>query len=203
MYEEITRIPFIVRWPGVAPSGAVHKSPVSQVDIGPTFLEAAGIDIPPVIEGNSLCDVLSGAKERDNTIFMEFNRFGVGGDGYGGLQPIRCAYDGRFKLVINLHYTDELYDMKADPEEMNNLIDSPQHADIRNKLHDRIIDWMGYTRDPFSGFVWENRQWRPVERDWWNGRSGRDRPWDWGEPMPVNYSTGLERTPDEVGLKKP
>ena len=118
------------------------------------------------------------AKENENKyVFIEFARFAINHDGWGGFQPIRCVFDGRYKLVINLHYTDELYDLKEDPQEMNNLINSPQYAEIRDSLHDRILEWMNKTRDPFRGPIWERRPWRKDRRMKWTG-ANRERPFD-------------------------
>lgn len=76
---------------------------------------------------------------------MEFNRFNACIDGAGGFQPIRACFDGRHKLVINLIASDELYDLAEDPGEMTNLIEEPEHAEVRDQLHDRILDWMEQT----------------------------------------------------------
>ncbi len=104
------------------------------------------------------------AARPNQAVFMEFGRYEVDHDGFGGFQPVRAAFDGRHKLVVNLLTSDELYDLQADPHEMANLIDSPAHAAIRNALHDRLLDWMNRTRDPFRGYHWERRPWRADAR---------------------------------------
>ena len=90
----------------------------------------------------------------------QFIGFEIDHDGYTGFQPIRSAYNGRYKLVINLLDNDEFYDLDADPGETVNRIDDPATAAIRDKLHDRIIAWMNETRDPFRGYYWLTRPWR-------------------------------------------
>ena len=47
---------------------------------------------------------------------------------------------------------------------MRNLIGSPTHATARDRLHDRLLDWMNRTRDPFRGWCWERRPWRADAR---------------------------------------
>ena len=193
MYDETTRIPFIVKWKGRIPKGKVCEHPVSHINIAPTILEVAGLDVPPFLEGRSILSTFFDPEVKPNDyIFMEFTRYEVNHDGWGGFQPIRCVFDGRYKLVINLHYMDELYDLKKDPQEMINLIDSPEHVEVRDHLHDKILEWMDETRDVFRGPIWERRPWRKKRRMGWNG-SGKTRPRrdDGYEPRVLLYETGL------------
>jgi len=197
MYDEITRVPFIVRWPGVTPGGTVCPHPVSHIDILPTLMEAAHLPVPGMLEGSSILRTLESPKARVNdAVFMEFGRYGIGHDGFGGFQPIRCVFDGRYKLVVNLLTTDELYDLHTDPDEMKNLIDSASHSSIRDRLHDKLLDWMNNTRDPFRGYYWERRPWRnDARRATWNYTGmARRRVREEDEPRQLDYLTGLEMT---------
>ncbi|OGV68741.1 MAG: sulfatase [Lentisphaerae bacterium RIFOXYB12_FULL_65_16] len=197
MYDEITRVPLIVRWPDVVPEESVHPHPVSHVDLVPTILEAAGVEIPKLLEGQSLLGALRTPETRvDDAVFMEFSRYEVDHDGFGGFQPVRAGFDGRFKLVINLLTTDELYDVQNDPDELKNLIDVAEHTAARNALHDRILDWMNRTRDPFRGYYWERRPWRTDARSASWGYTGmtRQRENEEYEPRQLDYDTGLEMT---------
>ncbi len=161
MYDEITNIPLIVRWPGGAPKNVESKVPVSHIEITPTVLDYFDAEIPPVISGKSMLPLLKEPQEeQEKSIFMEFGRFEIDHDGYTGFQPIRCAFDGRYKLVINLLDKDEFYDLEEDPGETKNLINNPDLAGIRDGLHDQIIEWINSTRDPFRGYVWIDRPWR-------------------------------------------
>ncbi len=194
MYEEITNIPFIVRWPGEAPQGAVGKQLVSHIDVTPTILDAMDLRLPKLLEGRSLLSMIRQPEQAVNdTIFMEFGRYEIDHDGFGGFQPIRSAFDGRYKLVINLLDRDELYDLEADPYEMTNLIDSEDHAADRNRLHDRVLDWMDATRDPFRGYQWERRPWRkdapPATWDYMGMTRQREN--EEYEPRQLDYDTGL------------
>ena len=193
MYDETTRIPLIVRWKGHIPENRVCTHPVSHINIVPTLLDVAGLEIPPFIEGHSIRPTfLNPEKQPNRFVFMEFSRYEVNHDGWGGFQPIRCVFDGRHKLVINLHYTDELYDLLNDPQEMNNLIDSSEYSEVRNFLHNKILEWMDKTRDPFRGPVWERRPWKKHRLMGWGGSGKtRPRPDDGYEPRVLLYSTGL------------
>lgn len=73
-------------------------------------------------------------------------------DYFGGFQPLRCIFDGRYKLAVNLLSSDELYDLEKDPQEMENLIEKEEYAKIRDRLHDKLLDWMDETRDPMRGY---------------------------------------------------
>ncbi len=194
MYDEITRIPFIVRWPGTAPEGSVAPEIASHIDVVPTIMDFMGLPIPKLLEGRSVLDTFRDPAARQNeVVFMEFNRYEIDHDGFGGFQPVRAAFDGRYKLVVNLMVTDELYDLEKDPGEMNNLIDSEEHAGIRDRLHDRVLEWMNGTRDPFRGYYWERRPWRKDARPatWDYTLMTRQRENEEYEPRQLNYSTGL------------
>ena len=190
MYEEIAHIPFIVEPPGGVEGGAVNNTLVSHIDLLPTMLELAGMDVPPILEGESLLPQLRGEENPEKAVVIEFNRYEIEHDSWGGYQPVRCIVDDRYKLVLNLLHTDELYDMRADPAEVHNLIDDPAHAEVRDALHDRLLDWMYDKRDPFRGPVWERRPWRSARRFQWRGEF-RPRPADGYAPDVRDYDTGL------------
>ena len=107
---------------------------------------------------------------------------------------MRCIFDGRYKLCINLLSEDELYDMEKDPEEIHNLINEPKTAEIRNQLHDKLLDWMNNTRDPFRGYHWRTRPWRKdgFKPTWEYTGYTRQRENEEYEPRQLDYCTGLE-----------
>jgi len=197
MYQEITNIPLLVRWPGVAPHGAVCTDMVSHIDLTPTILEAMGLPEPKLLEGESILGLLNHpktAKARD--VFMEFGRYEIDHDGFGGFQLVRAVCDGHYKLVVNLLTSDELYDLEQDPYEMKNLIEDSGYRAIRDKLHDRLLAWMNDTRDPFRGYYWERRPWRinAHPATWDSTGMTRQRENEEYEPRQLNYSTGLPMT---------
>ena len=194
-YDEIANTPFIVRWPGQTPEQAVCEHPVSHIDLAPTILEAFGLPVPKLLEGQSLVPTLRDPSQRVNeAVFVEFARYEIDHDGFGGFQPLRACFDGRYKLVINLLTSDELYDLETDPEEMVNRIESAEDAGIRDGLHDRILNWMNETRDPFRGYYWERRPWRREARPatWDYTLMTRQRENEEYEPRQWDYGTGLE-----------
>lgn len=178
MYQEITNVPFLVRWPEHAAGNRRISRPVSHIGITPTILDFFGLPVPDLLEGSSLLEQFrnpDGAAEEP--VFMEFNRFEIDHDGFGAFAPIRCVCDGRWKLAINLLDTDELYDLQSDPGEMRNLIGEPPLAAVREQLHERLLEWMDATRDPLRGPHWRRRAWRTKECSSWGGPT-RPRPFD-------------------------
>ena len=127
-------------------------------------------------------------------VFMEFGRYEVDHDGFGGMQLIRAIFDGRHKLVLNLLTSDELYDLEKDPSEINNLIEDEAYKEIRNKLHNALLDEMNRSRDPFRGYYWENRSWREdaTEPTWDYTGMTRQKENEEYEPRQLDYMTGLE-----------
>ena len=187
MYEEITNVPFIVRSPD-GPGGKVSQALVSHLDIIPTMLDVAGINIPDSLHGTSLSPILGDpeATVRDS-IMINYHRFANNHDGWGEFYPIRCAVDERYKLAINLLETDELYDLSTDPYEMTNLINDPVHTEARNRLHDTLLSEIDRIRDPFRSVRWANRSWRSVREPFYWG--GEDRARQEGfpfEPSTIN-----------------
>lgn len=117
------------------------------------------------------------ARVRDHAL-ISWNRFAINHDSYGEFYPIRCITDGRYKLAVNLFETDELYDMHEDPYEMRNRIDDPAFANIRDDLHDRLLDEMDRIRDTFRSYRWAHRPWRvnPRPQPPYRGAPGRKPP---------------------------
>lgn len=127
---------------------------------------------------------------------MGLGRYESDHDGFGGFQPMRACLEGRYKRVINLLSSDELYDRETDPYERINLISFPEPRTVRDALHDAVLEWMNATRDPFRGYVWERRPWRTDARPA-TGRStgmARQRENEECEPRQLDYETGLPMT---------
>lgn len=201
MYEEVARVPFIVRWPGHAPAGSTSDGPVSHVDFVPTILDFFGLPVPELIEGRSLLPQFRDPAVRvRGEVFIEFNRFEIDHDGFGAFSPIRCVFDGRYKLAVNLLDTDEFYDLVEDPLELHNRIKEPRYAEVRNRLHGALLDWMNRTRDPLRGPHWTRRPWSDApEGSTWGGPTRprpADEPW---YPRPRLYDTGEPVTQREYG----
>ncbi len=195
MYDEIARIPLIIYDPKSAKKGGrVCQHPASHIDLAPTIMDYAGMAPAQAVEGVSMRQMIENPNFKlHDYIFTEFNRYEVDHDGFGGFQPMRSAFDGRYKLSIHLLSQDELYDIEEDPAEMHNLIESAEHSEIRDRMHDAILDWMNDTRDPFRGYWWERRPWRTDARPATWDYTGYTRQREDEEYLPrqLDYSTGL------------
>lgn len=98
-YEAGLRVPFLVRWPGVS-QPHVSQRLVGSIDIYPTILDAAGVELPKGLHGRSLRPVLTAsnsAAEWRSTLAGEFHYHGA-----APFFPRRAITDGRFKLIHNL-----------------------------------------------------------------------------------------------------
>lgn len=190
MYDDITNIPFIVKGFG---KGEVNNNIVSHINIAPTIFDIFGINKPKVFEGVSILEELKTGKRTNKYIFMEYGRYEVGHDKFGGFQPIRAIFDGRYKLIINLLTTDEFYDLDKDPQEMKNLINDKNLQHIKEELHESLMINMNETMDPFRGYYWEDRHWNnnTKYKNWENRGMIRQRENEEYEKRQLDYSTGL------------
>jgi uncharacterized sulfatase len=192
VYDEICNIPLIISTPKC--KQRVITSPVSHADIVPTIMEWFGKNVPKILEGKSLKNQILGLVDAvQEEVFIEFTRYEVDHDGFGGLQMMRGIITKDYKMAVHLLDTDELYDNKKDPYEMNNLIDDEAYAEIRDRLHDKILERMNETRDPYRGYQWRERPYRkPIPSLTWDVDGyTRQREHEEYEPRQLNYSTGL------------
>lgn len=127
MYDEIYRVPAIVRVPG-QPGNQVRDEFVTLTDLTATILDIAGLPTAGAVDGHSLLPLLAGRRPlwRDSML-AEFH-------GHHFPYPQRMLRTRTHKLVVNPESVNELYDLRADPHELTNLIDDPDLARIRHVL---------------------------------------------------------------------
>ncbi|WP_254864278.1 sulfatase-like hydrolase/transferase [Halovivax gelatinilyticus] len=149
MYDDTYRIPLHVRWPGEVAAGSTCDAPVHLHDLAPTFCEIGDVAVPDSFHARSLRPLLSGRRPHawpDSTF----------GQYYGeefGLYTQRMVRTDRYKFVYNGPDVNELYDLRADPAELTNLIDHPDYAAVRRDLVDHLVGWMDETDDPYRRWV--------------------------------------------------
>lgn len=142
MYDGVQRVPFLMRAPGVIPAGLQTEVLGSTVDLLPTLTEMMGVEAPSETQGRSMLPVVPGRTPsyRDAT-FTEMNSSGLG---------ILMARTDRHKFCYNWkpRQVDELYDMQADPLELENLAVDPDHADAVEEMRGVLLAWMRDTGHP-------------------------------------------------------
>lgn len=132
-YEGGIRVPFIVRWPGVVPAGAVSSTPISSVDIFPTLVAAAKVKLPKehVVDGKSLLAHFKSGGERGlerDELFWHFPHY------RHSPGPYSIIRKGDFKLIKFYEGISELYDLKNDLGETRNLAaDMPDRVKLLNR----------------------------------------------------------------------
>lgn len=154
MYEDILRVPLIVRWPAVMDAGrSCDAMVIHELDIARTILAAAGVDAPPSFVGLDLRDLLAGRATRPD-VFSQYQGT------HQGLYSQRMLRDRRYKYVYNPVAFDELYDLETDPGEIHNLVDEPTQKDRLHAMRSRMDAWMRRINDPLSSplFDWGRAQ---------------------------------------------
>jgi N-acetylglucosamine-6-sulfatase len=140
-YEESMRVPMLARCPELFPGGKVVNEVVANIDIMPTFLTAAGLPAPQGIPGRSFLPLLQGKTVpwRDGLLYEYYWERNF------PQTPTMFALRGaQYKYI---HYygiwdVDELYDIKEDPNETNNLIFSQKHQDVIKDINKQLFDVM-------------------------------------------------------------
>jgi uncharacterized sulfatase len=136
-YEELVRIPMLLRWPVAIPGGQRVRGLISQVDLVPTILSAIGKEIPDEIDGVDALPLLRGevAAVRDAAL-IEFT------DDPRRLRLKTVITPDRKLTIYHGYGFGELYDLEADPGELRNLWGDPLYADDRRSLFGRLCDHM-------------------------------------------------------------
>jgi arylsulfatase A-like enzyme len=172
LYDAGIEVALLVRWPeGGVQAGAVVTEMVSNIDVLPTMLDAAGVQIPPGVQGRSLLPLLRGERHDERHAVFAEKTF------HSYYDPMRAIRTRRHKLIRNFEtaflvevpgdiqagaifradptpYSKdrlavvELYDLEADPLETRNLAGQPDVADVERKLSASLWKWMRETGDP-------------------------------------------------------
>jgi arylsulfatase A-like enzyme len=143
MYDELVRVPLILRWPGVLPQGRVCQDFIcNEVDLATTIAHAVGSQ-PDGFEGVDLIPVLRGDSTTGrSSIFSQYE-----GSQLGSYQS-RMVRDRDWKYVWNATAEDELYDLRSDPREWSNLARDPARVDQLLTMRSALVQWMQEIGDP-------------------------------------------------------
>jgi arylsulfatase A-like enzyme len=165
MYEESLRMPFVVRYQRGIKSGQVNKDIATNLDFAETFLDYAGVNIPTEMQGRSLKPLFEGKTPADWRQSMYYRYwmhgahfnipghygirtqeyklihfYGMGlGYSYNELYPKgNWQYEGN-KIERTEPYW-EMYDLRKDSKEINNIFDHPEYADIQKELTNELFN---------------------------------------------------------------
>ena len=150
MYEELVRVPLLMRWPAALPATLQCDAFASSaIDIASTICTVAGIALPNSFAGINLIDEMAQPTRQD--IFTAY---------YGnqlGLYSQRMVRDRAWKYVWNATAEDELYDLRHDPGEITNLAFEPAHQTDLAAMKLKLLAWMERTKDRALN-LWTRRQ---------------------------------------------
>ena len=138
MYEPSLRMPFLVRWPGVIKPGSEQKAMAINADFAPTFMDVAGLKVPPDMQGRSLVPLFKGQPPADWRTSMYYRYYHDPG------HHNTAAHYGVRTLTHKLIYfwkkdQWEMYDLAADPDELHNLYNDPSQRQTVAKLKEEML----------------------------------------------------------------
>ena len=127
-------MPLVFAGPGVEGLG-VREPLVEAIDLGPTFLEMAGLPPMADVSGRSLTPLLRGEDSvLHECVFSEH-----------GQRVMARTHDWKLVMYLGQPY-GELYDLRADPDELHNLYDDVSAREARREMVERTMHWYGTTR---------------------------------------------------------
>jgi arylsulfatase A-like enzyme len=128
-YEDLIKIPFIVRYPGKVPAGETSSAIQSLVDLAPTFLSLCGISIPHHMTGLDQSQVWCGQKSQiRNHAICEFRHTPT-------TIHQKTYVDERYKITVYYNQTyGEIFDLQEDPGEIRNLWSNPEYQNLKSEL---------------------------------------------------------------------
>lgn len=167
-YEGSARVPLMIAARGLPPG--LIEAPVSNIDVTPTLCDLAGVpldDIAPWSDGTSLLPYAHGA-DRVDPVAMEYAA-------EGSYAPLVCLRSGRWKYVHCALDPDQLFDIEADPHELNNLADVEKHQAVLLHLKAQADERWDLARFDADIRQSQARRWVVYEAL----RNGAYFPWDY------------------------
>jgi len=157
MYEGGVRIPLIMKWPNKIKGNSISNVPSTSADIYPTIMELIGLkfskDKEQKFDGISLSEyVQGGSKPSQRNIYWHYPHYHT-----QGAVPYSAIRSGDWKLIRNYESnTTELYNLKEDIGEKNNLIN--KQPTIANKLTASLDKWL---KDVDAQYATKNKNFNP------------------------------------------
>jgi len=137
-YEESMRVPMLARCPELFSGGKTVPEVIANLDIMPTILETAGVNVPGGLDGRSMLPILQGRKTawRDALLYEYFWE-----RNFPQTPTMHALRTDRYKYIRyhGIWDVDELYDLKEDPGETKNLANDPAHAATVKKMNAELF----------------------------------------------------------------
>ena len=192
MYEESLRMPFIIRYPKAIKAGTRSDALISNVDFAPMLMDYAGVKTPSYMQGRSFRSIIEGEQEPADWRQATYYRYWM---------HMRHHYNPahfglrtkQYKLIFFYGTSEkddgtkqtppgwELYDIQADPMEMNNLYDNPEYKAVLEKLKLQLTDLRKEVKDSDADYP----QIEKVVENFWVG----------GEAAAIEISNQLKEVP--------
>lgn len=134
IYDESFKTPLLIRWPNTIKAGITNEQMVQNLDFAQTFLEAAQIEAPQDMQGESLMPLLTSNNEQWTREAVYYHYYE-----YPAVHQVKRHYGivtTDYKLAHFYYDVDEweLYDRRKDPQEMNNVYADPDYSKIIKEL---------------------------------------------------------------------
>ena len=127
-FEDMIRVPFLVRWPGRTPAGATSEAIQSLVDLAPTFLSAAGVETPGIMTGLDQSSTWRGGSAVRDCAVVENHHTPTS-------VHLRTCVNETAKITVYREGNEgELFDLAADPGEKRNLWHDPAAAELKCRM---------------------------------------------------------------------
>ncbi len=139
-YEPALRVPLILRLPGTFAGGAVETRAVSSLDLAPTLLELAGVEVPESVQGRSLTALRS---ERPIAPPWRTHTLHVAGLDAQSPELVELCVRGprtKYTALTAEGFEELLFDLRADPEERRNLAPSAEHAELLREQRALLVE---------------------------------------------------------------
>ncbi len=146
-YDESIHVPLVFSWPETIRHDHRVDGLTELVDILPTLLDLAGLDIPPRVQGQSLIGHLTGARDATDGrehVYSEYYNSWTHGDAYGTM----LRSEDHKIVVYHGRGTGELYDLRNDPDEFDNLWDDQSAHALKMTMTKRCFDASVFSMDP-------------------------------------------------------
>ncbi|MFH5832169.1 sulfatase [Halalkalibaculum sp. DA3122] len=146
-HDTSIRIPLVVRHPGLraAETGTERQQMVLMIDLLPTFLDWAGLPVPEKVQGRSFAPIVAGQSPEDwrSEFFYEHHSFP---DRIPRTEGVRTEHYKYLRYLDSEPLYEELYDLREDPDESENLAGDPEHADLLQQMRDKWKQWREQVR---------------------------------------------------------